>query len=131
MRSLELLDGYETQTPPTTDTQFTLANNVSAQNVTSLIFDHTTIWGAIIQYFITRSDATPTRVVETGFLHVAYEPQAGAWTKEQIGFCGDAGIAFDINSSTGQVTYTSTNYGGASYSGKLRYEILKYFGPMT
>lgn len=100
-------------------TTATLSNNVaSPTNVTSLSFDTSLIRGAIINYSISRSTNT-TEETETGIIMLAYKSSTSLWTIAQT-CTGRSGITLSITSA-GQIQYISTNLGGTSYTGKIKF----------
>ena len=100
-------------------TSFTIANNTSSvANVTGASFDTTLVRSFILQYSIYRATTT-TEKCETGTLYGSYKSTAATWDLAQT-YSGDSGVVFTITSG-GQIQYTSTNFGGASYSGKLKF----------
>ena len=101
-------------------TSFDLANNQSsAANLTGLTFDTSTVRAAIVQYSIYRTSST-TEKSEVGTIYLAYKSTAATWELAQT-YAGDSGITFSITSA-GQVQYTSSNFSGISYSGKLKFK---------
>lgn len=100
-------------------TSFNIVNNTSsAANVSGLSFDTSTVRSAIVQYSIYRTSST-TEQSEVGHLYLTYKSTAASWEIAQS-YAGDSGVVFSITSG-GQVKYTSTNFSGVSYSGKLKF----------
>lgn len=100
-------------------TSFTVANNIaSVANVTGLFFDPTLVRGAIVDYSIYRSSST-TELSETGQMMLTYKSTAGTWELAPF-HTGSSGVVFSITNA-GQVQYTSSNFGGISYVGKMKF----------
>ncbi len=96
----------------------TIANNISSPtNVIGLSFSPVAIRGAIIEYTVYRNTTGggATEAAEVGTMYVCYKNIANSWELTVVGG-GNAGVTFAITSA-GQVTYTSTNFTGSSYSG--------------
>lgn len=96
-----------------------IANNVSAQNVTGLLFDHTVTRSSIIEYQIRRvsTSSGATELVSNGRASATYNDLAATWTLAPLGEGGDlSGVTLDITSG-GQVTYTSSNMSGTYDTG--------------
>ena len=104
---------------------FNIANDVSsAQNILGLSFDPANVRAAEIQYSVyRRSDANTSGNTETGMIRLSYDNDAGAGFKWQMSqdYNGDAGITFDIDESTGQLTYVSTDIDATGYSGVMKF----------
>lgn len=108
------------------ETQFTIANNQAvAANITGLILDKNTYRDARIEMSITRQTASVTELRCYKTVIPYYEN--GAWAINQSDDGSDAGVTISIDSSTGQLKYTSTNMAGLSYVGKMRYKIVNTF----
>lgn len=99
---------------------FAIGNNQSAQSVTSLIFDKTKIRSAEIHYQVYRA-ATASKA-QKGILLAIYD--GNNWEIDSMGQAGDAGVDFNIDTSTGQVTYTSDNMAGSYDSTN---SVMKYY----
>jgi len=101
---------------------FNIADIAVDQTVLGLAFDPLSIRGAIIEYTVYReSDSTPSGNSETGVIHVNYDDSAATkWTMTQD-LMGDANITFEIDSTTGQIKYTTTTIGAAGYSGVMKF----------
>lgn len=101
------------------NTSFNVANNQSAvANVNGLSFNTSLVRSAIIQYSLYRSSTT-TELSESGHIYVTYKSTAGTWEIAQS-YVGSSGVTFSITNS-GQIQYTSTNFSGSSYSGKMKF----------
>lgn len=97
-----------------------IGNTQSGANVTGMVFDHTVLRSVIIDYQIRRvsTAAGAAERVSTGKLIATYNTLNTAWTLTPDVEGGDAsGVTFDINASTGQVTYTSDTMTGTYDSG--------------
>lgn len=100
-------------------TSFNIANNQSsAANVNGLSFNTSLVRSAIIQYSLYRTSTT-TEMSETGHIYVTYKSTAGTWEIAQS-YGGSSGVTFTITNA-GQIQYTSTNFSGTSYSGKMKF----------
>lgn len=100
-------------------TSFTITNNTpSVSNVTGAAFDTASVRSAIISYSLYRSSTT-TEMCETGQIYLSYKSTAGAWEIAQY-YSGTSGVVFTITAG-GQLQYTSTNFGGSSYVGKMKF----------
>lgn len=100
-------------------TNFTIANNVSgATNVTGAAFDTSSVRSSIISYSIYRSTTT-TEMSESGQIYICYKSTAATWELAQ-NYAGTSGVIFSITNG-GQIQYTSTNFGGTSYVGKMKF----------
>ena len=106
------------------ETTFNVANNITvAQDVVSLVFNTSTVRSAVIEYSIYRTTTT-TELAEKGTMEIVYKNGATPGTKWTIGrsfFGDDAGLEFSMTDA-GQFQYISTNLGGTSYSGVMRFE---------
>jgi hypothetical protein len=109
-------------------TSFSLANNLpNATNITGLTFNPASVMGFVIEYMIVRSSST-TRVCSIGRFRAVYNSNISAWLTSDD-YAGDnSGIDFGVTSA-GQVTYTSTNITGTSYTGTLKYISLITYAP--
>lgn len=101
------------------NTSFTVANNVgSATNVAGLSFDTASVRSAIVSYSIYRNSTT-TEMSEVGQIMITYKSTAATWELAQ-NYAGTSGVTFTITNA-GQIQYTSTNFSGTGYSGKLKF----------
>lgn len=90
-----------------------IGNNQSGQNVTGLVFNNASIKAAIIDYKIRRVTSTTDRTTMGTGMTAVWNPLAAAWTITMGLEGGDSsGVIFDINASTGQVTYSTDNMSG-------------------
>lgn len=100
-------------------TSFNVSNNISsAANITGLSFDTSTVRSAIVQYSLYRTSST-TEKSEVGHIYLTYKSTAASWEIAQS-YAGDSGVVFSITAG-GQMKYTSTNFSGISYQGKLKF----------
>lgn len=100
-------------------TSFTVANNTSSvANITGASFDTTLVRSFILNYSVYRTTTT-TEMSEVGVLYGTYKSTAATWDfSQQRG--GIANITFTITSG-GQLQYTTDNFGGSTYSGKMKF----------
>ena len=102
-----------------TTTSFTIANNVaSPTNVSGAAFNTAIVRSAILSYSIYISTSI-NELCETGQIYLSYKSTAGSWELAQ-NYSGSSGVIFSITSS-GQLTYTSSNISGTSYVGKMKF----------
>jgi len=111
-------------------TSFTIANNQSsAANITGLIFNPTLFRGVKIEYSIYRqTDTASSARAQIGQLRFVYNTQAASWLLSDDFAGQDAGVTFEVDDSTGQVRYTSSDISGTGYVGSLKYSVIKTFG---
>lgn len=106
-------------------TTFTIANNVSAQNVTGLSFDGTLYRSVFIDYQVYRNTTSTgaTERVQTGTLILNFKTVAAAWSITETNKLDDAGVTFDVSVSgtTAQVIYTSDNQTGTAATSKMTF----------
>ena len=95
-------------------------NQSSAANITGLSFNTATASGFRAVYYVTRTSSNGT-ITEFGQLFGVFNSQSATWTMNKFGSAGDAGITFTITSA-GQIQYTTTNHGGSSYSGSIKFK---------
>lgn len=100
-------------------TSFAIANNASAASVTGLIFDKTVYRSVEIHYTIYR--AATSKVVERGIIFLVTD--GTTWFIAVGPSVGDSNVDFDIDTSTGQVKYTSDNMSGSydTTNSKMKY----------
>ena len=103
-----------------TETQDTIDNGASGENVVGLSFDGILYRSAKIQYQVYRTSSI-REYVEAGEFFVAYNTTAATWEIGGESAVGDADITFSI-SAAGQVTYTTGTIGGTSYAGTIRFK---------
>lgn len=111
-------------------TTTTVSNNSSDQDVTGFIFDKATNIAGIYSYSCYRKTDS-NEVIEVGTIHIGHRPSADTLGVTQFSGVDDAGIEFDINESTGQVTYTTNDITGANYTSELKIEREKEFATLT
>lgn len=114
------------------ETSFTIANGATDQNVTGLVFDSADVGCAIIRCAIYRKTNTDNRLCTRTML-AHYNAVLAEWELVDEAVKGgtlDDGVSFSINTSTGQVTYTSDTLSGINYAGKMifRAETFGAFG---
>ena len=105
--------------------QAILNNQASADNISGLSFDSADFKAGSFEFDIHRQTDTQDEQ-ETGTAFVTYDPVALDWRISVQSSFDDAGIVFDI-SSGGQVSYTSDDLTGTSYTGTLRVANVKKF----
>jgi hypothetical protein len=105
---------------------FTIANNASAQNVTGMTVDAATFKSAKVFGMIRRTTALPTDLAAFIEFNLYYDNATWRISGEQ-NHGEDVGVDFAITTSlgVGQVTYTSSNEAGGSYTGDLRWRMIK------
>lgn len=104
--------------------QTLLDNQAAAVNITDLIFDKDNDKSAVFYVDVHRRD--DTQHANEMFECVAmYDPEDDDWELLVTTIGDDSGVVLSIDATTSQVKYTSSNYGGASYSGKLRFSVSK------
>jgi len=100
-------------------TSFTIVNNQSsAANVFGCLFDTSTVRSAIIEYSVYRSSSV-SELSEVGHIYVTYKSTAASWEIVQ-NYAGSSEVNFTITSG-GQLQYTSTNFAGTGYVGKMKF----------
>lgn len=94
----------------TSEATFAIANNQSGANVTGLIASN--LYRVTrIRYWVRRL-ATDT-VMESGELIILYDGTNFHLGRHSVETAITAGMSFDVNASTGQVTYSSSNMAGS------------------
>lgn len=107
-----------------TTATYTIANNtVAATDITGLVFSSSTEKGVAIRFNVYRSTTT-NMAVATGSINLYYNPIAADWYSTEEGD-GNCGVTFAVTAA-GQITYTSTNLSGSSYSGTLKVAYTKF-----
>lgn len=99
-------------------TQTVVNNQAAPQPITNFIFDSSLVKGFRALVDIMRSTDSGN-ASEIGQLFGTYNQKTATWAVELVSFCGDAAVVFSINGS-GQVSYTSSNLAGTSYTGTVR-----------
>lgn len=93
-----------------------IGNTQSGVNITGLLFSSASVRSAIIDYQIRRvsTGGSAAERVTTGSGIATYNTLATAWTYTPLSEGGDpSGVTLDINSSTGQMIYTSDTLPGS------------------
>lgn len=105
---------------------FTIDNNASAQNVTNMTIDAATYKSAKVFGMIRRTTALPTDLAAFFEFNLYYDNATWRISGEQ-NHGEDVLVDFAITTSlgVGQVTYTSSNEAGGSYTGTMRWRMLK------
>ena len=102
------------------ETQDTIDNDASGENVVGLSFSGTSYRSAKVQYQVYRSDDSNT-YAEAGQFFVVYNTVSSSWEIGGGVAAGNADITFAITAA-GQVTYTTGNMTGGSYAGYIRFK---------
>jgi len=103
--------------PPSSAQASILNNQAAAVNVTDLVFDSSTVRGAIVHYYVYRKHDT-TEIMEVGTLTLRYV--GSSWTFSQEFQGDDTGVVLSITSG-GQIQYISDDRVGAPYVGVMKY----------
>jgi hypothetical protein len=99
-----------------------IANNqVSAANVSNLVFDGAVAKKFIVDYGLYRSTDT-TSLAQAGRLRGVYNEEDAEWYLSDDYSGQNAGVTFSITNG-GQIQYTSSNISGTGYVGTLEYRI--------
>lgn len=106
-----------------------LNNQINTLMGATFEFDITKIKSAIIEIDIYRKDAGQERS-STGHIHILGKPIAGTFEVIPMLF-GDEdtlGVVFDIDNALGigKLKYSSSNFAGANYDGKIIYKVKKF-----
>lgn len=115
-------------------TSFSIANaQSSAANITGLIFNPALFRGVKIDYSIYRqTDTAGSARAQIGQLRFVYNTQSSSWLLSDDFAGQDAGVAFEVDDTTGQVKYTSSDLdlpnSNPNYVGTLKYSVIKTFG---
>lgn len=105
---------------------FTIANNQSSPaNVTGLLLNNAEVRSALVEWNVTRITTSTGAVarVQRGSFFVVWDGTAWAMTLGPDSGTY-AGVDFDIDPSTGQVTYVSDNQSGTPSISTLSYNII-------
>ncbi len=119
-----------------TDTQFTIADNMTAYtDVTGLVLDASASRAIDIEYTAYRTNGSSIEMRERGVLHCMYKAVAGVWSYERESRGDDAFGNGTISdplklTSAGQVQYKSFSV-GATYVGTMRYKTVVSFNKET
>lgn len=99
-----------------------LNNQAAPLDIPALTFPNGTVRVAFINYYIFRTDATPSTLLEQGEIQVAYNPANGSGLKwelsQQRKGGSESGVEFTMTDA-GVMQYTSSNMTGGSYTGKI------------
>ena len=95
-----------------------ITDNVSDTVITGLVFDKTDYKGARALIDMHRRDDGQS-ANEIGELYITHDTEADSWDVFLASHDGDCDVTFNITAA-GQVRYSSSNYGGANYSGTMR-----------
>ena len=109
---------------------FSMANNVTDQPITGLLFDPATIKSVSIDWDLHRKDDS-TEVVAAGRVTFHWKPSAQQWVQLVSDETAEADTGFNFGMSVGvddvlQVLYSADEYTGANYEGKLRYKVKRF-----
>jgi hypothetical protein len=109
------------------ETQFTLANNQSAANVTGIVFDSVTYTSIRIDAEIRRKTTT-NEDVWNGRIIMLWRALTSTWDVQWAGDGDDPGVTFTVvtTSTSGQLQYATDNMSGSSYVGKLKYKAITF-----
>lgn len=107
-------------------TDFTIANNATAQDVTGMTVDSATYKAAKVFGMIRRTTALPTDLACYFEFGLYFDNATWRISGEQ-NLGEDSGVTFDVTTAGGiaQVNYTSTNEAGGTYTGTMRWRMLK------
>lgn len=105
------------------DIDIPLLDNTGPADVTGLSFNKTNFKGGNFALDIHRRDDGQSKN-ETGMGYVSHNTETDTWGISLQSFDEDAATVFSITAG-GQVQYTSSNFGGANYSGTLRVNNIK------
>lgn len=113
----------------TSSAPFSLANDITIfANITGLILDKTKYKSAVITCDVYRKTATleySTIVI----LSLIYFPVLNQWKLAPVEEKSPgplSGVTFAVDSTTGQVSYKSSNMAGGTYDGYLRYKLSRF-----
>lgn len=103
-----------------TTTSASILNNVSSPTaVAGFLFDSSEVISINAEFIITRTTVSPAAtLVQSGFIEGNYDGSTWLITIRSV---RDAGVLLDITNS-GQVTYTSSNVTGTSYTGEILFK---------
>ena len=95
-----------------------LLDGAANTDITGALFDKTTTKAVRIFYDLFRRNDTQS-ANEVGVLYITYDIETDTWKVFSQTFDGDAQVTFDVT-STGQLRYSSSTYGGTGYTGDIR-----------
>ena len=111
--------------------QSVLDNQASALDITDLAFESTATKSARFMIDVYRRDDTQS-ANEMFDCVLIFDPENDAWSFTFEAFGEDTGMTLEASDTvngagdvTCQITYKSSSYGGANYSGKLRFGQVK------
>jgi hypothetical protein len=105
---------------------FNIVNDQSSPaNITGLLFNPATFRGIILTYSLYRESST-TSAAQIGELKFVYNTADDAWYLSDTYAGQNAGVEFSITNA-GQIQYKSSLYSGISYTGVLKYSLMKTF----
>lgn len=102
-----------------------LDNNITvAQDITGFIFNKGSNLSSTYYYTIYRTGGI-TEFVETGEISIIHYPTSGNLVIAKNNISGDTFVTLSINSTTGQVQYTTTNFDNSGYFCEIEIRLLK------
>jgi hypothetical protein len=112
--------GTMASTPSATTVTSAIANNQTAASVPSLLFAGAVYRTVHMRYSLRRYHTGPSlELVQSGFLMANYDTTNTTWAITEFGRLGEAGVTFDINTTSGQILYTSDNQAGTLSVSKM------------
>lgn len=105
-------------------------NNASGTTVTDnstvtiVTLDKTETQAAVIHYCAYRKSDSDTEAVKQGYLNCMYRTDSDDWVMSELNFHDDInaiGLSWSINSATGAVSYTSTDFTDTGYESNLKF----------
>lgn len=111
------------------ETQITVTNNASAVDIPGMILDSSLFVFGKFGICVYRQDDTPNKFRTFATITLLFVSGTG-WKIEVDYDNYDSvltGITFDVNVTTGQVKYDTTNMTGTNYIGKARWQLLQKF----
>jgi len=106
--------------------QTLLNNQSSAVNVTGLVYSSVTIKAFHFKFDIERRTDSSS-LNESGQARASFDNENSVWTLDWSSSFDDALAPLEIDASSGQIKYTSSNLAGASYDGNIRVSDIKTF----
>ena len=97
----------------------TLNNNASAVDIVGLVFNKANVKGARVLIDLFRRDDGPQDNNEIGELFISHNTEADTWSVTLSSHGDDTETTFAI-SVAGQVSYSTSTYGGANYAGTMK-----------
>lgn len=108
-------------TDPATGGDVIANNQITDAAISGLLFDGSLFRSFIVEYWAYRTTDI-NEVAEAGEIRGVYATVAATWAIAVGGVAGDAGLNFNISSS-GQITYTSSNLAGTTYVGNIKFVV--------